>query len=491
MRSVTSIIVFFGAAFAAFGQEPPATTAPTPVPAPTPAPPAKAVDYPAFDGGTHVEFYAEQNKYHAYLVNPAYFTLFDQTFIAGDVGGDLSFGGFNYSKNKGTSGPGPTEPGEKAGLDVGYTAGLGVMALGAYRFGPWVAGGTFEFYRDAASLGYNGAGITLDSFFTTDDGWIDVDVVSQRYGITAVGAAALEPHFAGISFSFKPERLEGEYDFEYLPAPGEGGTHRFDTLWGRRELKEYRVKGGYSFKPGGAYDVGGAFGVRILRSTLNWRDESVEEELSGIADKGSTGDVSLKGVGVTIEGAGRYKLLDNLRAGGMLELQFIPGIKVDRHGERWDLVGPFGERTTQDYRLADASERHIKFGGGLAFYPDEKTTLAFDYGYDRLTISADVYDDDSFEVDDLQLSAYHTFTRLGAERWVIDNLAAKIGWEQNLFGYPRNVFFGGLTYKFDDNWLINYDYRGSQLTLNNLSLFVPFEDVVKPASHRFMITRYF
>ena len=491
MRSVTSSIVFIAAALAAFAQEPPTPAPPAPATTPAPAAPAKVKDYPAFDGGTRVEFYAEQNKYRAYLANPADFTLFDRTFLAGDLGGDLSFGGFNYKKNEGTSGPGPTQPDEKAGLDVGYTAGLGGMALGAYRFGPWVAGGSFEYNRDAASVGYNGASVTLEPFFTTDDGWIDVDVVSRRYGITAVAAGAFEPHVVGVSFSFMPERLEGEYDFEYLPGAGEGGIHEFESAWGRRELKEYRVKGGYSLKPGGAYDVGGAVGLRVLRSTLDWRGESVAEEPSGIISEGATGDVTLKGTGVTIEGAGRYKLLDNLRVGGMLELQFIPNITVDRRGERWDLVGPFGERTTEDYRMADAGERRIRFGGGLAFYPDEKTTLAFDYGYDRLNISADVYDDDSVEVDDVKLSAYHTFTRLGVERWVIDNLAGKIGWEQNLFGYPRNVFFGGLTYKFDDDWLINYDYRGNQLTANNLSLFVPFEDVVKPASHRFTVTRYF
>jgi len=491
MRSVMSIIVFFGAVLAAFAQEPPATTAPAPATTPTPAPPAKVKDYPAFDGGTRLEFYAEQNKYRAYLSNPADFILFDQTFITGDLGGDLSFGGFTYSKNKGKAKPGPTEPEDKAGLDVSYTAGLGGMALGAYRFGPWVAGGSLEFNRDAASLGYNGAGTTLEPFFTTDDGWVDVDLASQRYGITAVAAATLEPHVAGVSFSFMPERLEGDYDFEYLPAPGEEGTHLIEKLWGRRELKEYRVTAGYALRPGDEFDVGGTFGVRVLRSTLNWRDESVEEDPAGVADEGASGDIELKGVGVTVGGAGRYKLLDNLRVGGSLELQFIPGIKLDRRGERWDLVGPFGERTAEDYRMANADERHYKFGGGLAFYPDEKTTLAFDYGYDRLTLSADVYDDETAEVDELELAAYHTFTRLGVERWVIDDLAGKIGWEQNLFAYPRNVFFGGVTYKFDDDWLINYDYRGSQITVNNLSLFVPFEDVVKPASHRFTVTRYF
>lgn len=491
MRSVVSLIIFFAAAFPALGQEPPATTGPGPAPAAPPPTPVRAKDYAAFDGGTRLEFYAEQNKYRAYLGNPAYFSLFTRTFVAGDAGGDLSFGGFNFSKNEGGSGPGPTRPDERAGLDVSYTAGLGAQALGAYRRDFWVVGGSFDFNRDAASLSYNGAGLALEPFFTNDDGWVDVDLVGQRYGITAAGAATFEPHTAGASFSFRPERLEGEYDFEFLPAPGEGGAQSLTNVWGRREIKEYRLKGGYSFRPGDRYDVGGACGLRVLRSTLDWREQDVEEEPAGISDEGVTGDVDMKSLGVTIEGDGRYKLLDNLRVGGSLELQFIPGIRVDRRGERWDLVGPFGERTTVDYRLAEADERHLTFGGGVAFYPDEKTTLAFDYGYDRLTASADVYDDDSFEVDKLELSAYHTFTRLGVERWVIDNLAARIGWEQDMFGYPRNVFSGGLTYEFDDDWLINYDYRGSQIAVNNLSLFVPFEDVVKPASHRFTVTRYF
>lgn len=491
MRSVLSIIVFLAAASAPFAQEPPTSFETPPAPTPTPVAAVKVKDYPAFDAGTRFEFYAEQNKYRAYLANPADFVLFDESFLAGDVGGDLSFGGFSYSKNKGKAKPGPTEPDKRTGLDVSYTAGLGATALGAYRFGPLVAGGSFDFNRDAASLGYNGAGMTLEPFFTTDDGWIDVDLVGQRYGITAVAAGSLPPHTAGGSFSFMPERLEGEYDFEFLPPPGEEGAHRLERLWGRRELKEYRVKGGYSLRPGDQFDVGGAVGLRVLRSTINWRDESAEEEPAGATEKGTRGDVDIKGWGITLEGGGRYKLMDNLRVGGTVAMQFIPGITLDWRGERWDLVGPFGERTSEDYRLADADERHYEFGGGLAFYPDEKTTLAFDYGYRRLTVSAKVYEDESAEVDDLELAAYHTFTRLGAERWLIDNLAARIGWEQNLFSYPRNVFFGGLTYKFDDDWLINYDYRGCQLTANNLSLFVPFEDIVKPASHRFTITRYF
>jgi hypothetical protein len=490
MRSVFIIIIFIAAGFAAFAQEPPATPETAPAAAFTPVAPAKAKDYPAFDGGTRVEFYADQNKYRAYLTNPADFILFDETFLAGDVGGDLSFGGFSYSENKGAAKPGPTEPDKKTGLDVSYTAGLGGMALGAYRFGPWVVGGSFDFNRYAASLGYNGAGMTLEPFFTTDDGWVDVDLVAQRYGITAVAAAALEPHVAGASFTFLPERLEGEYDFEYLPPPNEEGAYRLEELWGRRELKEYRVTAGYALRPGDEYDVGGAVGLRVLRSTLDWRDESAEEAIVGVKEKGDTGDVDIEGLGVIIDGGGRYRLLDNLRVGGTVALQFIPGITLDWRGEGWDLVGPFGERTSEDYRLANADERHYKFGGGLAFYPDEKTTLAFDYGYDRLTASAEVYDDESTEVDELELAAYHTFTRLGAERWFIDNLAARIGWEQNLFSYPRNVFFGGLTYKFEDDWLINYDYRGGQLTVNNLSLFAPLEDVVKPASHRFTVTWY-
>lgn len=483
MRSVLSIFVFFAGALPAFAQEPPR--------APVPAPAPKAQDYPAFDGGTRVEFYAEQNVYRAYLANPADFTLFEETFVAGDFGGDLSFGGFSYSRNRGTAEPGPTEPEDKAGLDVSYTAGLGGRAFGAYRRDFLVAGGSFDFNRGAASFGYNGEAITVDPFFAADEGYNDVDLVSQKYGITAVAAAALEPHAVGLSFSLTPERIEGDYDFEYLPLTSEEGIHRVERLWGRREVKDYCIKGGYSLRPGEAFDVGGAFGLRILRSNLDWRDESAEEVPTVITKEGETGTLKMKGLAVTLGGNGRYKLLENLRVGGALAMEFIPGITMDWRGETWDLSGPFGERETEDYRLAKGSERHYGFGGGLAFYPDEKTTLAFDYGYDRFSASGEVYDEGRSVVEELEFSCYHTFTRLGVERWIIDDLAARVGWEQDLFSYPRNVFFGGLAYKFDDDWFINYDYRGGQLTVNNLSLFVPFDDVVKPASHRFTVVRYF
>lgn len=485
MSSVKGFLVFFVAA-AAFAQESPA---PTPTPA-APAAPVKATAYPAFDAGLDVEFYAEQNVFRAYLSNPAYFSLFDENFVAGDVGGDLSFGGFSYSKNGGSPSPGPTEPEDKAGLDVSYTAGLGGRALGAYRRDFWVLGGAFDFNRTAASFGYNGGAITVDPFFGVDDGWADVDLVGQRYGLTAAGAAEFAPHVAGGSFSFKPERVEGSYDFEFLPLPGEEGTHRVEEVWGRREVKEYNLRGGYAFRPGDAYDLGGALGFRILRSTVDWRDETTEELPENVTRKGESGSLTLTGTGVTVDGSGRYYVLDNLRVGGALAMEFIPGINIDWRGERWDLVGPFGERDADDYRLAKCDERHYRFGGGLAFYPDEKTTLAFDYGYARVSLSAEAYNESSSEVDELDFAAYHTYTRLGAERWLTDNLGAKIGWEQNLFSYPRNVFFGGIAYKFDDDWFINYDYRGGQLTINNLSLFVPYGDVVKPASHRFTVTWY-
>jgi hypothetical protein len=493
MRSVLGILLLVAAAGAAWGQEtvPPAettptTTAPTPVPPPAVAP-APAKEYGRFDAGLRFEFYAEPNLYRAYLTNPADFIYFEENFVAGDVGGDLSFGGFNYSRNRGGSGPGPTEPGEEAGLDLSYTAGLGGRALGAYRRDFWVLGGACEFNRSVASFAYNGAALAVDPFFTFDAGWNNVDLASQKYSLTAAGAASFEPHVVGGRFTFAPERLEGDYDYELLPPEGETGRHRVEELWGRREVKAYDVRAGYAFRPGEKYDLGGAFGVRVLRSSLDWRDETAEEENAETTEQGTTGALDLEGLGFAVDGGGRYLLLDNLRVGGALTMQFTPGITFDWRGERWDLAGPFGERTAEDYRLAEADERRYRFGGGVAFYPDERTTLALDYTYDRLTVAADVYDDAGALADELTFAAYHTYTRLGVERWFTDDVAGKIGWEHNLFSYPRNVFFGGVAYKFDEAWFLNYDYRGGHITINNLSLFVPFDDVVKPASHRFTV----
>lgn len=468
----------------AAGQPPPATPTPTPTPvAPT--------EYPAFDGGTGVTFYAEPNTFIAYLSNPAYFNFLPKTFAGGDFGGDLSFGGFRYTRNGGEPTPGPSHADEETALRVSYTAGLGGYALGAYRRDFWNIGGQAYINRTAASFAYNGPAVVVDSFFSAGEGWTGIDAVSQNYGIVAAGSAAFGPHVAGGSFAFRPERLEGDFDFEYLPPPSEEGTHEVAETWGRREVKDYHLKAGYVFRPEGPYEAGGAVGYRALRSTIGWRDAEAEEKGTTVTDQGRSGRVALKGQGFTVDADGRYMFWEKMRLGGALTMQFLSDVLMDFEGERWDLVGPFGEREKEKYRLAKANENRIRFGGGVAFYPDERTTLAFDYTYDRLTEDVTTYDEDGAKADDINLAAYHTYTQLGVERWVIDNLSVKGGVRQNLFGYPRNVFFAGLGYEFDDEWYINYDYTGYQLTVNDLSLFMPFDEIVKPASHRFTVVRYF
>ena len=487
MRRFIKTIAFVPLA-AAWAAEPP-VPAPAPVPVPVPVAPA-ASEYAAFDAGLQVGFIAEPNIYRAYLANPAYFNLLPKSFVAGDVGGDLSFGGFDYSRDGGSPGPGPTDPAGEAGMDISYTAGLGARGLGAYRQDFWNVGGAAAFDRTTAGFSYNGAAIDMSPLFDTGDGWTDVDATSQSYAITAVGSAAFDAHVVGGSFAFRPERLEGDYTFEFLPGQDVPGGHNISEAWGRRELKDYQVKAGYSFRGGEKFDVGGAAGFRALRSAVDWMTKHVEERES-VEDQGHKGGVKLQANGFTLDGDGRYFLMNKIRVGGAFSFQRLSDIPIDFYGEDWDLVGPFGEREAKAYRLADAQEQKWRLGGGLAFYPDERTTLAFDYGYDRWTARADVFADDGALDDELKLSAFHTYTQLGVERWVIDNLACKAGWRQNLFSLPRNVFFAGVYYKFDDNWHINYDYTGGQLTVNNISLFVPFNDVVKPASHRFTVVRYF
>ena len=489
MRKFKGIPVFIlvvGAATAA--ETPPAPTA-----APAPTAPAASASFPAFDAGTRVAYYAEPNYFRAYLTNPADLNLIPRTFVGGDVGGDLSFGGFDLRLNDGSAGAGPTAPGERSGLDISYLTGLGGQGLGAYRAPTWVVGGQARLDRSQLKFSYNGRGILADPLLATDDGWTDLDVIGFNYGGTVAGAYAIAPHVLGGSFAYRAEKEDGSYDFEYLPDTGEGagGTHAVKEQWGRREVKDYWVKVGYSFAPGGNYDLGGAVGYRAFHSTLDGRASASKGETADSQDEGSAGHVAADSPAITVDVAGRYLFGGRIRLGGAFGMQRLNSITVDYTGESWDMNGPFGEHEYQDFRLADGNELRIRTGGGVAFYPDDRTTLALDYTYDRLSIQGDVYSSNGEHDYDVAAGAYHTFTQLGLERWLIDNLAVRGGWRQNLFTLPRTVFNAGVSYKITDQWFFNYDYNDAQLSLDTLSLFVPFDEIVQPASHRIMVVRYF
>lgn len=452
-------------------------------------PPTKA-DVAALDAGFYPGFYAEPNIYVAWSENPADFNLLPRRLAVADVGGDLSFGGVSFKKNEGTSAPGYHEPNNN-GLKLNYVSALGGKGLGVYGQDFWVAGGTLKFNRTSASLNYNGDAFTVNPLVTLDDGWTAAEGVAMAYGFTAAGAVdILKPHILGLSLTFAPERLEAQYDHEFTPAEGVTG-HTVEGLWGRRELREIGIKGGYSFRPDAGWDVGGAVGVRFLSSGIDWRAQREEETSENVNRNGSEGHLDLKGRSVTITANGRYQLMDNIRLGGAGMMSFTPGSTIDRTGETWDLEGPFGENTAEAFRVAKVGEQRYRCGAGVAFLPDDRTTLGFDYTFDLYRASATGVHEKVPPTSTMALSAYHTYTQLGVERWMSDNLAMKAGWRQDLFGWPRNVFFGGATYKLDDAWLLHYDYVGSQITVNNLSLFVPLDDIIKPASHRVMVAWLF
>jgi len=453
------------------------------------ATPAK-VAAAALDAGFYPGFYAEQNIYVAWTENPADFNILPRRVAAADVGGDLSFGGFSFKKNEGTSEPGYHQPGDN-GLKFNYISALGGEGLGVYGQGFWVAGGTVKFKRTSASLNYNGDAFTINPLVALEDGWTSAEATALAYGFTAAGAVdILKPHILGLSFTFAPEKLEAQYDYDFTPEEGITG-HTTEGLWGRRDLKEIGVKAGYSYRPDAGWDVGGSVGWRYLTSGIDWRVEREEETPENVNRNGSEGHLDLVGRCFTIAANGRYQLMDNIRFGGAGSMSFTPGSTIDRRGETWDLEGPFGENTAEAYRVAKVGEQRYRIGAGVAFLPDERTTLGFDYTFDLYRASGtDVYEKEP-PYSSMKLSAYHTYTQVGIERWMLDNLAMKAGWRQDLFSWPRNVFFGGATFKIDDAWCLHYDYVGSQVTVNNLSLFVPLDDIVKPASHRVMVAWLF
>lgn len=492
MRSIlscTALMVLIGAGFAAAADglvPPPATPPVTPTP---PAPVVAASGYASFDTGLGASFIAEPNTFRAWRINPADFNLFATTFIGGNIGGDLSLGGFSYSRNGGAGKPGPADPDEhQEGVDISYLAGVGGTALGAYRRDALAVGGQALYDYTRAQFGYNGGGLTLPPFFTTDEGFSRIRMSAQTYSLAACGSWDFQPHVIGLSCAYNPEKAEGDYDYEFIPEGNE--TYSIAEMWGRRELSDIHAKVGYALRPGGDWDIGGAAGYRLLENHLQGRDYSGDESALSSDTRNAQGEVRARGQGFTLDGAGRYLFWGKLRIGGMFHMQRLAGVTVDYNCQGWDKTGPFGEYISQDFRLAEGDEMILRGGGGVAVYPDERTTIAFDYGYNRLSASANLYRDQDPEFDKATFAAYHTYTQLGAERWVLDNFAVRAGWGQNLFGTPRTVWNAGLSYKFDDNWFVSYDYRGDQLTLQDLSVFVPLNEVIKPASHRFTVIRY-
>lgn len=405
---------------------------------------------PAFDGGTGVQFNAEENATSAYAANPAKLVYYDASMAWLDFGGDWSMGTLTYSENGGKIEPGepPDEPDEGA-TELKLNTAIGGRGFAAFRSGSTVFGVNAGVDWDKLSIGVSGMSLPELGYFW--EGEVFSFSIPREYigGIIA---------FGGKPWSFG---FSGKYALASCKA-----TEKVDEVSGvELALSNIEVLGGTAYRSGGTvFDV--AAGAQILKNRLEYIDPYAE-------DTGS--DVS----GTRILGRAGYRWMAWSKGALALnaDLKFTPGMKVAD-----DEI---------DYDLAEGSELDVRFGPGFALYPDEKTTLAFDLNISMRRINVDTLDSEGETMTEYALGETWTYTQVGVERWLLDDFAVKAGWRQNIMVYPRNTMFAGACYKPSGSWGFNYDYAEGTIGIDKVSAFMTLNDIVNPGGHRITLSYSF
>jgi hypothetical protein len=407
-----------------------------------------ALAAPSFDGGTSVEFNAEDNATFAYVANPARLVYYERSTVLADVGGDWSMGTLRYTENGGKVIPGePREPGESAS-ELKVNTSVGGSGLAAFRMGSVVL---------AFDGGYEWDGISIGSVGTT--------FPELNYYQGEV-----------VSFSIPAQRVKGIVAFDSNPwAFGFSGKYAHtshvaedeidDVYSNELALTDMEFLGGIFYRTTGTrFHAAGGAQMLKNRVELDYPDEPM-----------TGGEV--KGMRVLARAGCRFMPWPRFALGVNFDGKITPSLTATDDN--------------LDYDTADGSESDIRVLPGFAFYPDEQTTLAFDYNVNFLRINVDTLDYNGRVLGEHKLAETWTSTQVGLERWFTEEVAAKAGWRQNIFAYPRNTMFAGAYYRPNENWSFNYDYSEGVVTIDKLSAFIVLKDVIRPGGHRITVTYSF
>lgn len=431
-----------------------------------------ADDMPSFDTGMEISFNAEANENVAYEMNPACITYFDTHTILMNFGGDLSFGKFEFSVDEGSTDPGST-PGDGEAFSVSYTLGTSVKGISAFRLGKhFVAGLGSGYDYNGIRLGYNGQGFSLLPYYYLDPGFNSLEVKSNAYHGT--GIIGLE--FGKLSVGASINYYDGKDDFElthvYYESTESHGVRGLNNMTARVGV-QYRSEN---------FEFGFAPGYAILKNNITWDHSTVMRDWAGdyivALHEGAS---NIDGNGYIGEADARFKLADNFGLGFGFGARLVPKITAGYSTTDYDSGVPiaYGGRD-----LGEGKEYIYKARTGFAFYPDDKTTLAFDYNADIYKASFDYWNEYGVPIHTYELKSRVTYTQLGAERWITDDLEAKLGWRQNIYTLPRNVLFAGVQYNVTDSVNLAYDYMGEYIGISNFSLFTPLSELIHPGSHK-------
>lgn len=404
---------------------------------------------PSFDGGTSVEFNAEDNATFAYVANPARLVYYERSTILADVGGDWSMGMFSYTENNGKVTPGqPGEPGEAA-VELKLNTSVGGSGLAAFRMGSMVFGVEGGYDWDNISLG--AVGMTLPELGYFYEG----EVLS--FSIPA-------QHVAGmVAFDSKPWAFgfAGKYGHTAHVAQDEV----YDVYQAKLALSNVEFLGGIFYRTDGTR-FHAAGGAQMLTNRVEV-DEPYEPMAGGEA----------KAMRILTRAGYRFMPWSKFALGANFDGKITPSITVTDD----DL----------DYDIADGSEWDVRVLPGFAFYPDDRTTLAFDYNVNFVRIGLDTMDETGKVIGEHKVSETWSNTQVGLERWFTEDVSAKAGWRQNIFAYPRNTMFAGAYYRPNENWSFNYDYSEGVIAVDKLTTFLVLKDVIRPGGHRITVTYSF
>jgi hypothetical protein len=409
-----------------------------------------ALGAPAFDGGTTVQFNAEDNATSAYAANPAKLVYYEKSTVWGDIGGDWSLGTLKYSENGGTVEPGepPEEPGESA-TKLKINTAWGGRGFAAFRMGSAVLGVGAGLDWDNLSLGFSGVSYPDLGYYW--EGEVYSFSVPREYA-GAMLAFDMKPWALGVSGKYTLAAIKTEDEIEDVSA-AELALTNIEGL-----------AGAFYRSDGTKFDL--AAGVQMLKNRLEFTEPLMDVEGSDVA-------------GMRILGRAGYRGMigEKFALGANADLKFTPNFIVNDDN--------------YDYDLADGDEMDIKVGPGFALYPDEKTTLAFDFNVSSRTINVNTLTEEGEVVTEYAFSEMWTYTQVGLERWLTDDFAAKAGWRQNIMTFPRNTMFAGACYKPNESWGFNYDYAEGTIGIDKVSPFMTLGDVITLGGHRMTVSYSF
>jgi hypothetical protein len=428
-------------------------------------------DSQSFDTGMDITFNAEDNENIAFETNPACVTYFETHTVLTNFGGDMSFGEFEFSANEGSADP-DSMPGEGEAVSISHTLGTSVKAISVFRLGKnFVAGLGGGYDYNGIRLGYNGQGLPLIPYYSLDRGLSDLEVSSKAYN--GVGVIALEFGKTSIGGSF--EYYNGEDDFEVSQT-----YYNTGEIQGVRRLNNMIARVGVQYRSNNL-TIGFAPGYAKLKNEVKWDDVTVWNDGSSSRER----TYYIDGNGFFAETDAKFRLANNFGLGFGFGGHFVPKVTADYEKISYDHGVPTSYGASN---LGEGKEYILKAKTGFAFYPDDKTTLAFDYNADFYKASFDLWNEYGYTTDTYDLSSRVTYTQLGAERWITEDLEAKLGWRQNVYTLPRNVLFAGVLYNVTDSVGLAYDYMGEHVGINDFSLFTPLGELVHSGSHKLTLT---